>query len=93
MPNTRSRGGADGGNTDSAGNNIAQPADQQSAASLIENSQGSDMEVNVPTDLNDRQIVQLRAAVTRAKKDLDALTKDIQEQVSVIGTCCNSLEL
>ena len=86
MPSTRSRGGADGGNTDSAGNNIAQPADQQSAASLIENSQGSDMEVNVPTDLNDRQIVQLRAAVTRAKKDLDALTNDIKEQVSVIGT-------
>ena len=67
MPSTRSRGGADGGNTDSAGI-IAQPADQQSAASLIANSQGSDMEVNVPTDLNDRQIVQLRAAVTRAKK-------------------------
>ena len=84
MPNTRSRGGADGGNPESAG--IAQPADQQSAASLITNSQGSDMEVTVPTDLNDKQIVLLRAAVTRAKKDLDALTKDIQEQVSVIGT-------
>ena len=80
MPSTRSRGGADG-----AGN-IAQPADQQSAASLIENSQGSDMEVNVPTDLNDRHIVQLRAAVTRAKKDLDAVTTDIKEQASVIGT-------
>ena len=50
MPSTRSCGGADGGNTDSAG--IAQPADQQSAASLITNSQGSDMEVTVPTDLN-----------------------------------------
>ena len=37
------------------------------------------MEVTVPTDLNDRQIVQLRAAVTRAKKDLDALTNDIKE--------------
>ena len=69
MPNTRSRGGADGGNTDSAGIIAQQPADQQqSAASLIENSQGGDMEVNVPTDLNDRHIVQLRAADTRAKK-------------------------
>ena len=84
MPNTRSRGGADGGNPESAG--IAQPADQQSAASLITNSQGSDMEVTVPTDLNDKQIVLLRAAVTRAKKDLDAVTTDIKEQASVIGT-------
>ena len=36
MPSTRSRGGADGGNSESAG--IAQSADQ-SAASLFTNSQ------------------------------------------------------
>ena len=73
--------------SDSAGNIAQQPADQQqSAASLIEDSQGGDMEVNVPTDLNDRHIVQLRAAVTRAKKELDSLVNDIKEQVSVIGT-------
>ena len=85
MPSTRSRGGADGGNTDSAGNITQQPADQQqSAASLIENSQGGDMDV--PTDLSDRHIVQLRAAVTRAKKELDSLVRDVKEQVSVIGT-------
>ena len=69
MPSTRSRGGADGGNTDSAGNIAQQPADQQqSAASPIENSQGSDMEVNVPTDLNDRHIEQLRAALPEPNK-------------------------
>ena len=85
MPSTRSCGGADGGNPDSAG--IAQQsADLHSAASLLTNSQGGDMEWSVPTDLNDKQIVLLRAAVTRAKKDLDALTNDIKEQVSVIGT-------
>ena len=87
MPSTRSRGGADGGNTDSAGDIAQQPADQQqSAASLIENSQGGDMEVNVPTDLNDKQIVLLRAAVTRAKKDLYEVTTEISEQASVIST-------
>ena len=66
MPNTRSRGGADGGNSESAG--IAQSADNpasQSAASLIrDNSQGSEMSGSVPTDLNDQQIVLLRAGVT-----------------------------
>ena len=81
MPNTRSRGGADGGNPESAG--IAQPADQQSAARLITNIQGSDMEWTVPTDLNDKQIVLLRAAVIRARKDLDEVTTDISEQASV----------
>ena len=49
MPNTRSRGGADGGNPESAG--IAQSADQQSAASLITNSQGSDMEWTVASSI------------------------------------------
>ena len=44
------------------------------------------MELNVPTDLSDRHIVQLRAAVTRAKKELNSLVNDIKEQVSVIGT-------
>ena len=85
MPNTRSCGGADGGNPDSAG--IAQQsADSQSAASLITNSQGGDMEWSVPTDLNDKQIVLLRAAVTRAKKDLYEVTTEISEQASVIST-------
>ena len=85
MPNTRSRGGADGGNPDSA--RIAQQsADLQSAASLITNSQGSDMEWTVPTDLNDKQIVLLQAAVIRARKDLDEVTTDISEQASVIIT-------
>ena len=87
MPNTRSCGGTDGGNPDSAGIDIAQQsADQQSAASLITNSQGGDMEWSVPNDLNDKEIVRLRAAVTRAKKDLDEVTTEIAEQASVITT-------
>ena len=44
------------------------------------------MEVQVPTDLHDKLIVQLRAGVTRIKKELDSLVKDINEQVLVIGT-------
>ena len=85
MPSTRSRGGADGGSSDSACNIAQQPADQQqSAASQIENSHAGDMDV--PTDLSDRHIVQLRAAVTRAKKELDSLVRDVKEQVSVTGT-------
>ena len=84
MPHTRSHGPADGGDSVSAGNFPARPADQpqQSAASLIENNQG---EMDVPTDLTDTKIVQFRAAVTRAKKDLDALARDIEEQVTVVG--------
>ena len=84
MPHTRSHGPADGGDSVSAGNFPARPADQsqQSAASLIENNQD---EMEVPTDLTDTKIVQFRAAVTRAKKDLDALARDIEEQVTVVG--------
>ena len=40
----------------------------------------------VPTDLNDQQIVLLRAAVIRARKDLDDITAEISEQVAVIST-------
>ena len=84
MPNTRSRVGADGGNSESAG--IAQSADQSAASLIRNNSQGSDMSWTVPTDLNDQQIVLLRAAVIRARKDLDDLTAEISEQASVIST-------
>ena len=55
MPNTISHGGADGGNSESAG--IAQSADQSAASLIRNNSQGSDMEWTVPTDFNDKQIV------------------------------------
>ena len=54
MPHTRSHGpaAADGGNSESAGNFPARPADtnqtQQSAASLIEDSQ---VEMDVPINL------------------------------------------
>ena len=66
MPHTRSHGPADGGGSESAGNFPARPADdqtQQSAASLIEDNQG---EMDVPIDLQDLKIVQLRAVVARA---------------------------
>ena len=86
MPHTRSHGPADGGSSESAGNFPARQADsnqtQQSAASLIEDSQG---EMDVPTNLQDVKIVQLRAVVTRAKKDIDALARDVEKQVAVIG--------
>ena len=36
--------------------------------------------------LNDKQIVLLRAAVIRARKDLDEVTAEISEQASVIST-------
>ena len=85
---TRSHGpaAADGGSSESAGNFPARPADtnqtQQSAASLIEDNQG---EMDKPTNLQDVKIVQLRAVVTRAKKDIDALARDVEEQVAVVG--------
>ena len=88
MPHTRSHGpaAADGGSSESAGNFPARPADtnqtQQSAASLIEDNQG---EMDKPTNLQDVKIVQLRAVVTRAKKDIDALARDVEEQVAVVG--------
>ena len=87
MPNTRSQGAADGGSLGSGGN-IAQPAElqQQSAEPPADDSTGGVMEVQVPTDLHDKLIVQLRAGVTRIKKELDSLVKDINEQVLVIGT-------
>ena len=89
MPDTRSqrgsRGGADRGTYESAG--ISQLADNpasQSAADMIrDNSQG---EMSGPTDLNDQQIVLLRARVMRARKDLDDITAEISEQVAVIST-------
>ena len=60
MPHTRSHGPADGAGSDTAGNFPArQPVSnqtQQSAASLIEDSQ-SDMDV--PVNLQDVKIVQL----------------------------------
>ena len=86
MPHTRSHGPADGAGSESAGILPARLADsnqtQQSAASLIEDSQG---EMDVPTNLQDVKIVQLRAVVTRAKKDIDALARDVEEQVAVVG--------
>ena len=88
MPHTRSHGpaAADGGSSESAGNFPARPADtsqtQQSAVSLIEDSQG---EMDVPIDLQDVKIVQLRAVVSRAKKDIDLLASDVGEQVAVVG--------
>ena len=86
MPHTRSHGPADGGNSESAGNFPARQADsnqtQQSAVSLIEDSQG---EMDVPINLQDVKIVQLRAVVARAKKDIDLLASDVDEQVAVVG--------
>ena len=82
---TRSHGpaaaAADGGGSDSAGSFPQRPADtsqtQQSAVSLIEDNQG---EMDVPIDLQDLKIVQLRAVVARAKKDIDLLACDVAEQ-------------
>ena len=85
---TRSHGpaAADGGGSDSAGSFPPRPADtsqtQQSAVSLIEDNQG---EMDVPIDLQDLKIVQLRAVVARAKKDIDLLASDVAEQAGVVG--------
>ena len=91
MPDTRSqrgsRGGADRGTYESAG--IAQSADNpasQSAADMIRDNSQGEMSGSVPTDLNDQQIVLLRARVMRARKDLDDITAEISEQVAVIST-------
>ena len=51
------------------------------------------MEWSVPTDLNDKEIVMLRAAVTRAKKDLDEVTTEISEQASVISTALRRVKI
>ena len=40
----------------------------------------------MPIDINDPQIVLLRAGVTKARKDLDDISAEIADQVGLINT-------
>ena len=92
MPGTRaqskSRGDGVGATNESAAGNsqTAGLPGNQSVAEVTRNSAQGDMSETVPTDLNDPQIVLLRAGVTKARKDLDDISAEIAEQVGVIST-------
>ena len=88
MPGTRaqSHGKAVGGTSDIAAGNL--PADSNpglSADSVVTSEQGNMSEV-VPRHLQDSQIRLLRASVTKARKDLDDITAEIEDQVILINT-------
>ena len=92
MPDTRaqakSRGGGVGATPVSAVGNF-QTADSPEGLSAVEvtrNSDQGDMSDSVPKDLNDPQIVLLRAGVTKARKDLDDISAKIEDQVGLINT-------
>ena len=92
MPGTRaqakSHGGGVGGTSVSAAGNF-QTADLPEGLSAVEvtgNSDQGNMSDAVPKDLNDSQIVLLRAGVTKARKDLDDISFEIEEQVGLINT-------
>ena len=84
----KSRGGGVGATSVSAAGNF-QTADLPEGMSAVEvtgNSDQGNMSDTVPKDLNDSQIMLLRAGVTKARKDLDDISAEIEEQVGLINT-------
>ena len=92
MPGTRaqtkSRGGGAGATSVSAVGNFqtADPPESMSAVEVTRNSGQGEMSVTVLIDINDPQIVLLRAGVTNARKDLDDISAEIADQVGLINT-------
>ena len=89
MPGTRvqSRGKAAGGSSTSDGNLPAYLAavDPGLSADNIEvTNQQANMSDVVPKDMQDPQIMLLRASVTSTRKDLDEITVEIDDQVAHI---------
>ena len=86
MPHTRSHGPADGAGSDTAGNFPArQPVSDQTQQSAVPQIEDNQCDMDVPANLQDVKIVQLRAVVARAKKDIDLLATDVEEQVAVVA--------
>ena len=89
MPGTRAQspGKPAGGSSTSDGNLPADRAAVDPGLSAdnreVTNQQG-DMSDVVPKDLQDPQIMLLRASVTSARKDLDDVTVEIEDQVAHI---------
>ena len=84
---TKSRGGGAGATPVSAVGNF-QTADSPEGLSAVEvtrNSDQGEMSDTVPIDINDPQIVLLRAGITKARKDLDDISAEIEDQVGLIN--------
>ena len=80
MPGTRSHGKATGGESTSDGNlQAGQPAVEPGVESAEEN-----MGDVCPKDLQDAAIMILRASVTSARKLLDHITVEVNDQVGII---------
>ena len=91
MPGTRaqSRGRGVGGSSSTADGNLpaAVPSPELTADSVLASDQGDrEMSEVVPKDLQDPQIMILRASVTKSRKDLDNISAEIDEQVGLIKT-------
>ena len=88
MPGTRaqSRGKAVGGTSDIAAGNLPVDLDPGVSADSVVTTQQGNMSDVVPKDLQDPQIMLLRASVTSARKGLDDITAEIEDQVILINT-------
>ena len=88
MPGTRaqSRGKAVGGTSDIAAGNLPVDLDPGVSAESVVTTQQGNMSDVVPKDLQDPQIMLLRASVTSARKGLDDITAEIKDQVILINT-------
>ena len=83
---SKSRGGARATSASSVENSeTADLPGNLSDVEVIRNSGQGEMLGAVPTDINDPNIVLLRAGVTKARKDLDDISADIADQVDLIN--------
>ena len=89
MPGTRSRGKATGGESTSDGNFPAGQAAVDPGVESADDRELSEQQENMgdsyPKDLQDAAIMILRASVTSARKLLDDITVEVNDQVGIIN--------